>query len=236
LASTPPTETFVREVDEELRRDQLMDFWARYGRWLVVGVVLILAAWGGWLYWKDQRTKAAALEGETYIQALKKLETGNVGAADGDLKKLKTSEFEGYRVSARLTEAAVAQGKGDGKGAAKLYAAIAADDSVPKPWRDLALVRQTAAEFDTLEPGTVIARLKPLAAKGEPWFGSAGEMVAIAYLNQNKPDAAGKLFADIGKDEQVPETIRSRAVQMAGALGIDAVNPAPKGPVSNDKE
>jgi hypothetical protein len=229
LASSPPTETFIREVDEELRRDQLTDFWKRYGRWLLAGVVVVVAAWGGWLYWQNQQTNAAGLDGEAFSQTLQKLESGNLAGAETDLKKLKDSKFEGYRISARLTEAAVTEGKGDAKGAAKLYAAIAADAEVPKPWRDMALVRQTAAEYDSLEPGAVIARLKPLAAKGEPWFGSAGELVAIAYLNQNKPDQAGKLFAEIGKDEQVPESIRSRAVQMAGALGVDAVNPAPKG-------
>lgn len=229
MASSPPSDTFVREVDEELRRDQLNDFWRRYGRWMLAAIVAIVAAWGGWLYWQNEQDKAAGLKGETFSQTLQKLEAGNLAAAEADLKTMRNSEIDGYRISARLTEAAVAEGKGDGKGAAKLYAAIAADTSVPKPWRDMALVRQTAAEFDSLEPGAVVARLKPLAAKGEPWFGSAGELVAIAYLNQNRPAEAGKLFAEIGKDEQVPETIRSRAVQMAGALGVDAVNPAPKG-------
>lgn len=228
MASSPPTETFIREVDEELRRDQLSSFWRRYGRWLLAAIVLVVAAWGGWLYWQAQREKAAGLEGETFTQTLQKLEAGNLASAETDLKTLRNSEIDGYRVAARLTEAAVAQGKGDPKAAAKLYGAIAADASVAKPWRDMALVRQTAAEFDSLEPGAVIARLKPLAAKGEPWFGSAGELVAIAYLNQNRPKEAGKLFAEIGKDEQVPESIRSRAIQMAGALGVDAVDPAPK--------
>ncbi len=229
MASSPPSDTFIREVDEELRRDQLTDVWKRYGRWLLAAVVLIVAGWGGWLYWQSEQQKAAGLKGETFTQTLQKLESGNLPAAEADLKTLRDSDDEGYRMSARLTEAAVAQGKGDNKGAARLYAAIAADTSVPQPWRDMALVRQTAAEFDTLEPGAIIARMKPLAAKGEPWFGSAGEMVAIAYLNQNRPEQAGKLFAEIGKDEQVPETIRSRAVQMAGALGVDAVDPAAKG-------
>jgi hypothetical protein len=38
-----------------------------------------------------------------------------------------------------------------------------------------------------------------------------------------KNDLAGPLFAGIAKDENVPQSIRSRARQMAGLLGIDAV-------------
>ena len=42
----PPdiSDTFVREVDENLRRDQLQDFFKAYGSWLIVAVVLFLAA------------------------------------------------------------------------------------------------------------------------------------------------------------------------------------------------
>ena len=103
------------------------------------------------------------------------------------------------------------------------YAKVAADDSLPKPFRDLALIRQTTAEFDMLKPQQVIDRLKPLAVPGNAWFGSAGEMVAISYLNMGKSDLAGPLFAQLAKDDNVPPTIRSRALQMAGVEGIDAV-------------
>ena len=42
----PPdiNETFLREVDENLRRDQLQDFFKAYGGWLIAGVVLFLVA------------------------------------------------------------------------------------------------------------------------------------------------------------------------------------------------
>src|SRR3546814_4684369 len=69
----------------------------------------------------------------------------------------------------------------------------------------------------------VVDRLKPLATEGNPWFGSAGEMVAIAYMKMRKPELSGPLFAAMSKDRSVPETIRTRAVQMAGLLGVDAV-------------
>ena len=67
-------------------------------------------------------------------------------------------------------------------------------------------------------------RLSHLAVPGNPWFGSAGEMVAIAHMRMNKPDLAGPLFQKLAEDKQVPETIRSRARQLAGVMGIDAVD------------
>jgi hypothetical protein len=46
-------------------------------------------------------------------------------------------------------------------------------------------------------------------------------------LKQKKNAEAGKLFAAIAADTQVPETIRTRAVQVAGTLGVDATASMP---------
>ena len=55
----PPdiNETFLREVDENLRRDQLRDFFKAYGNWLVVAVILFLAASGGFIWWKQHEVQ-----------------------------------------------------------------------------------------------------------------------------------------------------------------------------------
>ena len=105
----------------------------------------------------------------------------------------------------------------------QIYESIADDAEAPQPYRDLALIRAVAADFEQLEPQEVIDRLKPLAVPGNPWFGSAGELVGMAYLKQGKEDLAGPLFAAIATDEDVPPTLRSRSRQMAGLLGRDAI-------------
>ena len=69
----------------------------------------------------------------------------------------------------------------------------------------------------------VIDRLKPLAKPGTAWFGSAGEMTAISYMKMGKDNLAGPIFAQIAKQEDLPQTLRARAQQMAGALGVDTV-------------
>lgn len=228
MASEPPVnETFLREVDDELRRDQIEGFWRTYGRPLVGFVGLFLAAWGGWLWWQSHQTSERGIVGEDMSQAIDFLASGNNGAAEGKLKALRESDHDGYRASARLAEAAIALQKEDVAGATKQYAAIAADKAIAQPWRNLALVRQTAAEFDAMKPEAVIARLQPLAIKGNPWFGSAGEMVALSHLKAGKPDLAARLFAELARDEAVPPSIRERAVQMSGALGLDTAAAGP---------
>jgi hypothetical protein len=216
-------EAFLREVDDAVRAGDLENFWKRYGRWLLAAVVAGLLAFGGWIYWQNQQQEAADNQGETFTLAVEKLQNGKVKEAKADFLKLAKAEQPGYRAMAQILLANLDAADGNSKKALADYAKIAADESLPKPFRDMALIRQTAAEFDTLPPQQVIDRLKPLAKPDTPWFGSAGEMTAIAYMKMGKDNLAGPIFAQIAKQKDLPEGLRARSQQMAGALGVDTV-------------
>ena len=218
----PPdiSETFVREVDENLRRDQLQDFFKAYGSWLIVAVVLFLGASGGFIWWKQHQQQRSEAQVEQLAQIYKDIGSGNTSQAPQQLDKLKDGS-KAVRASALFTRAALALQQNDVKLATATYKSIADDDGLPDPYRHAALIRQTALEFDQLQPQQVIDRLAPLTKPGEPWFGTAGEMTALALLKQDKSHEAGNLYAAIAKDRDVPESIRARAVQVAGSLGVE---------------
>jgi hypothetical protein len=216
-------ESFYREVDEELRRDRARTMWERYGKLAIAGVVLLLAAIAGAIYWNNQQQVQAGKQGEQLISAFDDISGANKGPATAKLDTLAKAGQPGYRAAALLTKADLAIEANNLPGAAALFRQVAADQSLDETYRNLALVRQTHVEFDTLQPQAVVDRLKPLAVAGNPWFGSAGEMVAISYLKLNKPQDAARIFAAMAKDKQVPDSVRSRAVQMAGSLGVDAI-------------
>lgn len=232
MALTPdPNQSFYREVDEELRRSQVGNFWSRYGKALVIGLVLLAVAVGAYFFWKNREAKEAERQGELLDAAITDLGGGKEKAAAPKLARLAGSKNPGYRGTALLAQADAALSANNPTAAIALFRRIAGDPALPQPFRDLALVRQTATEFDTIAPALVIERLRPLARPGNPWFGSAGEMTGVAYLKQGKPAQAAPLFAAIARDEGVPETIRSRVVQMAGTLGIDAIEDKSTGAV-----
>ena len=216
-------QVFLREVDEAVREDRLKRFVAQYGLWVFAVIVIGLASLAGWIFYQNSQSEDSGLRSEEYVAAIDSIRQGNLDGAAKALEPLTEADQPGYRAAAQLLQANIALEKDNPKKAIEGYGKVAADDSLPKPFRDLALIRQTTAQFDTLKPQQVIDQPKPLAVPGNPWFGSAGEMVAISYLNMGKSDLAGPLFAQLAKDDNVPATIRSRALQMAGVEGIDAV-------------
>jgi hypothetical protein len=220
----PPdsSETFLKEVDENLRRDQFQTFFKTYGGWIAGAVVLFLAAVGGWIYWEQHQKEQSAAESEELHAVFGDIADQQLKTVPQQLDKLDGSGNDIVKGSAMLAEAAIALDKNDRAAAIAKYREIAAEEDLPQAYRDLGTIRLTALEFDAIAPQQVISRLEPLAKSGNPWFGSAGEMTALAYLKQGKKTEAGRMFAAVAADRQVPRTIRSRAVQIAGTLGVDA--------------
>ena len=223
----PPdiSDTFVREVDENLRRDQLREFFEAYGVWVIAALVVFLAASGGFIWWKQHQIQRHQEQVEKLAQIFKDAGSGNVSQVPQQLDELSKSGSKAIRAETQFVRAALALQQSDPKTAMATYKTIAGDSSLPQPYRNAALIRETALEFDQLQPQEVIARLQPLAKRGEPWFGTAGEMTALAMIKQGRRQEAGQLFAAIARDNSVPETIRTRALELAGSLGVDAGAP-----------
>lgn len=216
-------EAFLREVDDAVRASDLTSFWTRYGRWLLAAIVAALLAFGGWIVYQNQQQAAADRQGEEFVDAMDKLRAGQEKEARAKLATLAKADQPGYRAMAQLVEANLLGEDGKTKEAIAIYAKVAGDGSLPQTFRDLALIRQTSAEFDSLPPQKVVDRLKTLSTPGHAWFGSAGELTALAYLKMGKDNLAGPIFAQIAKQDGLPQSLRSRAQQMAGALGVDTV-------------
>jgi len=221
-------EALLREVDDAFRQGQFADFARKYGRPLLSAAVLALAGFGGYLYWDSRRQAEMEAQSEQIVAALDQIDAGNFTTGTRLLDTVAQSGGEGTAAVAKMLKAGVLLQQEKPADAARLFGEVAGDGDAPPELRNLATIRELSLTFDKVAPGEVINRLKPLAVPGNPWFGSAGELVAMAYLAEGKKDQAGTLFAAIAKDEETPASLRSRARQMAGMLGVDAIEDVDK--------
>lgn len=217
-------EGFLREVDEALRQDEALSMAKRYAKPIGLGIVgglAMFAAFLGYQNWQQGKREARA---EAFVSALDQLQAGNLAKANDLLAPLAKDGGDGSQAAAMMLRAGIASEQGKTAEAAGLFGEVAAMSSAPQPMRDLATIRQVVLRFDAMKPEEVITALKPLAVPGKPWFGSAGELLGLAYMKQNHNDLAGPLFAAISRDKTVPESLRTRTRQMAGLLGVDAID------------
>jgi len=214
---------FMREVDEAVRHDEVSTFARKYGLGLGIGAVLALAAFGGFLLWQSNSESTMEEGSEQLTAALDELEAGNLPLADEELTAVAAGDSKAAAAIAVLLRGGIAMEQDRRADAATLFATVADDTGLPEELRNLAEIRLMAAQFDDVEPQVVIDRIGPLAVPGNAYYGSAGELVAFAYLAQEKPGEAGPLLVAIAKNDDVPQTIRARTRQLAGLLGFDAI-------------
>ncbi len=224
-------ESFIREVDENLRRSQAENFAKRYGKLLIGLAVLFLAAVGGFLYWRAEQAKQAAANSEALFGVLRDVGSPAGASAPQRLERIAANANDSMAATARLTRAALLIENGDRNAALAQYREIAADKGVPQTYRDAATVRLTQMEFDALKPDEVVSRLQPLAVKDGAWYGSAGEMTAMAMLKAGRRAEAGRLLTAIAADKNVPPSIRGRAEQLGQSLLLPAA-PAASAPAA----
>lgn len=212
---------FLQEIDDALREDDALRLFRRYALPVGVAIGVGLAALAGWMAWTNHAAAVVGERGEKLTVALDQIEAARFDTARPTLDQLAQTGGPGYQSVARLVEAAIAIEQKKPDEAAKIYAAVAADPAAPQAYRDLASLRGVAIQYDKLPPEQVVERLKPLAIPGSAWFGSAAEMVGMAYLKQGKPALAAALFGAVVKDQSVPESLRRRIGQVATGLGVD---------------
>lgn len=240
MATRPPANAaLLQEVDEAVRQDELAAFGRRFGAIIIGVAVAALLAFGGYLFWQDRQRSAAGEQAEALAAAFGKLQSGQPKAAEAALAKIAADGPAAYRAAATIQLANMKSETGDLKAAAALLGKLAQDDSADQALRDLALIRQTALEFDSIKPELVIARMAPILARKEPvsaWFPSAAELTAAAHYQAGRYKQAGELYARIAKTKDIPGQLQSRASQMAGMLGVDAVENSADAAAKKDQQ
>lgn len=206
-----------REIDEELRRDNLVKLWRQYSRYIIAAVVLVLAIAAGIVAWRNHQLAARQAVSVRYTAAMQLLRQGK----DADAAKIFEAvarEDSGYATLADFEAADLAVKSGDRKAAIAAYDRIAAATGVDPELRDVATLLSVMNSFGDIDAQTEIARLKPLTDAANPWRPTALELTAAAQLQAGNKTAALDIYKQLADDQNAPEGVRSRAAEMVAAL------------------
>jgi hypothetical protein len=206
-----------REIDEELRRDNLLALWSRYGRYIVAIVVAALLVAGGIAAWRAHQLSERQAQSARFASAVALARAGKTSDAATVLATI-TKDGGGYSALASFENAGLLAKAGDHKQAAAAYDRIAAENSISPAFRELATLLSAMQALPVGDPKGIIARLAPLTAAGNPWRPTALELTAAAELRLGDAKAAMGAFKSLADDLTAPRDLRARAAEMAAAL------------------
>ncbi|MEM1047225.1 MAG: tetratricopeptide repeat protein [Pseudomonadota bacterium] len=203
-----------REVEEELQRQKLKQFWNRYGM-LIVGVaVLIVVATLAYKGWEAYQVSTAADRGDRFIAALEMSDQGDLEGARTAFEELISDSGSGYSLLSRFRAASdMAAGTNPAGGLAG-FDAIAADTGVDAFLRDVARIRAGYVAVDLEDFDAVSDRVSDLAVSGSPLRFSAHEILGLAAWKSGNLSVASARFESLREDVQTPPDLRQRVEVM----------------------
>lgn len=208
-------DSFIREVNEELRQDRARQIWDNYGLAALGVAIAVIIATGIYVGWDWWTTRQANDSGDRFSQALTLANEGNSEQALEQLSTLEGDGYGAYPVLARFRTATVQADAGDFPAAIASFDAVASDSSIPQPIRDTARLRAGYLLVDHGSYDDVAARVEALTSDDSAMRHSAREALGLAAWKDGQADEALRLFDLIIDDAGVSANMRQRAQLMA---------------------
>ena len=201
---------FIREVDEELRHEQIKSMWDKFGPYVIGFALLIVlgtAADKGYEYWRQTQ---AAKAGDAFIEALSLSEDGKKDEALAALEQIKADGAGGYPLLAEMRIASEKAASGDVDEAVSLFKDVANNPDVQPVIQSLARIRANVLMLNQGKADEVINELTGLM-DNNGFRHSARELVLLAYLEKQDYAQAMPIAERISQDAETPPEMRQRA-------------------------
>lgn len=221
-------DSFIREVNEELRSDQLRFVWRRFGRLIIGAAVLIVAgtaAYSGYRYWSGQQ---AGNSGDQFISALTLADQNKTDEALAALAAIEKDGSGSYPLLARMRAATLQAQKGDIAGAVAAFSAIGKETGLPTVIRDAARLRAAYLLVDTGTYDQVAAEAQELAVPANTFRHSARDVLGLAAYKAGDFAKARQWFQAIVDDPLSPRNVGNRAQML-----LDLITASGKAPAAN---
>ena len=203
-------EEFDREVDEELRREQMKKIWDQFGPWMIglaVLIVAVTAGFKGWDYWTNLQS---AKSSDRFLVASSLTADGKHDEALTALIALKADGYGGYPVLAGFRIAATKIALDDKAGAIAEFDTLATNSELSTLLRDFARVRAALLALDVEGGDAAIARVQDLIADSA-YRHTAREIVVLAHYEDGSFKKAQEALDQLLLDSDTPAAVKQRA-------------------------
>ena len=211
-------DSFIREVNEELRSEQMQTIWKRFKPVIIGTAVLIVVGVAGssaYQWWEGTQSSAS---GDRYLSAIKDAEENRKDDAAKVLESLSKDGFGAYPVLARMRLATLKAEKGDVASAVSDFEVIGKDQSVPGAIRNAARLRAAWLLVDTGTYDQVAAEVEELAVPSSQMRHGAREALGLSAYKAGDYAKARDWFQLVVDDAEAPGGAVNRARTMLALI------------------
>lgn len=222
-------DSLLREVDEELRREQMEKLWKRYNGLILGGAALIIAGVAGYKYLEGRRMSAAEAAGAAFNAAVKLADENKTDDAVKAFEEIAKTGPRGYASLAKLHVAGALAKSGKQAEAVTAYESLANDGSADQLLKSFAQLQAATLRMGDADFTEMQNRLNSLTGEQSPFKVSARELLGFAAFKAGKNDEARKLLEPLLIDPAASQGIQDRIkVVMAKIAAAEmAGTPAP---------
>jgi len=224
---TDQNDSFLREVEEEFRRERMARFFDRYGVMIIVALAVIALGFGGYQWYTAYQRDVSEKAGSQFAAAHRLMQSddeADTKTAISDFERIAGQDAGAYSTLAKLKLAGDALANGKTDAAAAQFTAIAKDESVDPVLRTLADFQAASIEVATLDFTAAQNRLTPFTGQESTWRFVARERLGLVALREKNFDAAREIYSALLSEADAPARLRARAERMMALITAERVD------------
>jgi hypothetical protein len=199
--------SIMDEISDDLRQQQLKEFWRENGNWIIGGAILAVVMTGATVFWRGYQADQNRAETGALLSVARLADTEKLAEFAKDTDR-------DHAMMARFAAAALEARQGNADKAAALYNEIAGTKFIDGSWRDLAKLLAVGQRLEKDDPSKLHADLNDLTGKKSTWRFSALEMQALVYAREKKYAQAVESLTAIVANAKAPADVRTRAATL----------------------
>lgn len=197
------SDDFIQEIKEDVRAEQLLNFFKTYANHLITGLIALILITAGYLYWTSHKANQINATAQSYEKALTHIEKNEAAQVQKILSDM-TSHTPGGEILKLLSLAQT--------GNKQALKNLSADSSIPVVYRQLSDYLILLTSFDDNNFKFILEEVQKSLGKDNPWKPLLLELKGLALLKGKEKQAALKIFDELVQDEQTPQALKLRSI------------------------
>lgn len=221
---------FIRELEEDIKEEELYKIWKKYRNYIVGAAVLIVAGSVSYPAYQSYQTSQSLKASQKYSYASRLVEKGEYAKAVPLFDEI-IEGSTGYAKLASLQKAAAMTKIIENQGlitqmddVEKIYTHLAEKNMRDPALSSLALIMEGYRKVALSEEGRWVGMVEPLTSPNHPWRGLALEVLALNDLKHGREAQAVERYRSVLEDKALASSpVYARSVLMLASL-VEKVN------------